>query len=322
MHDVDTVVFYKTGTLTPGELSLNHTETFAELSADQCLRLAASLEQASEHPIARAFRAYPSTRTSDIKNHLGGGLSGEAEGRKLFIGHREFVESQVSSPPPAFEKSGGVEVWLATADRWLARFILDDEVRPDAARAIQALHDNGVRTLLLSGDRSAHVSRVAEQLGIGEAIGQASPEDKLGVLKHLIAEGRSVMMVGDGLNDLPSMAGARVSVAMGGAADLTQLNADAVLLNGHLTELPKAMNTSRHMRRIIRQNMAWALGYNVLALPLAAAGFVPPWLAAIGMSLSSLVVVLNALRLSRQAHSRPHHDNADLQTSEPLQVSL
>ncbi len=322
MQDVDTVVFDKTGTLTRGELSLNHTETFAELSEDDCLRLAASLEQASEHPIARAFKAYPCARTSDTRNHLGGGLSGEAEGKKLFIGHREFVEGQTSSPPPAFEKSGGVEVWLATTDRWLARFILDDEVRPDAAQAIQALHEKGVRTLLLSGDRSAHVSRVAAQLGIGEAIGEASPEDKLAVLKGLIAEGHSVMMVGDGLNDLPSMAGARVSVAMGGAADLTQLNADAVLLNGQLTELPKAMSTSRQMRRIIRQNMVWALGYNIVALPLAAAGFVPPWLAAIGMSLSSLVVVLNALRLSRPTHARPHQQNADSQISATIQASL
>jgi Cu2+-exporting ATPase len=322
MHDIDTVVFDKTGTLTRGELSLNHTETYAELSAEVCLGLAASLEQASEHPIARAFSAYPGARASDVRNHLGGGLSGEVEGRKLYIGHREFVQNQISSPPPASGKSGGVEVWLATADRWLARFILDDEVRPDAAQAIHTLHENGLRTLLLSGDRSTHVSRVAEQLGIGKAVGEASPEDKLAVLKGLIAEGHSVMMVGDGLNDLPSMAGAGVSVAMGGAADLTQLNADAILLNGQLTDLPAAMSTSRDMRRIIRQNMVWALGYNVVALPLAAAGFVPPWLAAIGMSLSSLVVVLNALRLSRQAHSRRRQRNTDSPNSATIQASL
>jgi len=322
MDGIDTVVFDKTGTLTRGELSLNQTETFAELSAQDCLRLAASLEQASEHPIARAFRVCPGARASAISNHLGGGLSGEVEGRKLCIGHREFVAGRVSSPSPAPGKSAGIEVWLASADRWLARFTLDDEVRPDAAQAIQTLHENGLRTLLLSGDHSAHVARIGDQLGIGKAIGEASPEDKLAVLRGLIAEGHTVMMVGDGLNDLPSMAGARVSVAMGSAADLTQLNADAILLNGKLTELPEAMNTSRHMRRIIRQNMVWALGYNVLALPLAAAGFVPPWLAAIGMSLSSLVVVLNALRLSRQERSRPHQHNADSPTSATIQASL
>lgn len=322
MDGIDTVVFDKTGTLTRGELSLNHTETFTELSAQDCLRLAASLEQASDHPISRAFRACPRTRSNDVRNHLGGGLSGAVEGQKLYIGHREFVAAQISLPPPAYEKSGGVEVWLADAERWLARFILDDEARPDAAQAIQMLHDNRLRTLLLSGDRSAHVATIAEQLGIGQAIGEASPEDKLTVLKGLIAAGHSVMMVGDGLNDLPSMAGARVSVAMGGAADLTQVNADAILLNSDLTQLPKAMNTSRCMRRIIRQNMVWALGYNALGLPLAAAGYVPPWLAAIGMSLSSLVVVLNALRLSRPEHSRRHQHNADSPTSATIQASL
>ena len=133
------------------------------------------------------------------------------------------------------------------------------------------------------------------------AIGEASPEQKLEVLDQLRAEGHRVMMVGDGLNDLPSMAGAGISVAMGTAADLTQLKADAVLLNGQLYQLVEALNTSRQTRRIIRQNMIWAFGYNVCALPLAAAGLVAPWLAAIGMSASSLIVVLNALRLSRKA---------------------
>jgi Cu2+-exporting ATPase len=321
MHAVDTVVFDKTGTLTLGKLQLTGVEAFNELSKDVCLRLAASLEQASEHPIARAFKAYPCNSANGIKNHLGDGLTGNVDGLPLIIGHREFVESQTSVQPPAVEKSRGVEIWLATADRWLARFTLDDELRPDAARAIQALHQQGVRTLLLSGDRSVHVSQIAAQTGIDEAIGEASPEDKLAVLKRLINEGRHVMMVGDGLNDLPSMAGASVSVAMGGAADLTQLNADAVLLGSQLSELPEALTTSRSMRRIIRQNMIWALGYNLLALPLAAAGFVPPWLAAIGMSLSSLVVVLNALRLSRKRPQR-HQPSVNSQTTASLQAEL
>ncbi|TGN41403.1 heavy metal translocating P-type ATPase [Marinobacter confluentis] len=299
MHRVDTVVFDKTGTLTRGELHLTATDTLTDLSEADCLRMAASLEQSSEHPIARAFRGFPHTRAGRVQNHLGGGLSGEVEGAALVIGHRAFVESHTATPAPELAPTEGVEVWLATADRWLARFVLDDQPRQGAVDAVKALQQAGIRTILLSGDRSAHVARVAAQLGIDDAIGEASPEQKLAVLKRLIEEGHRVMMVGDGLNDLPSMAGATVSVAMGGAADLTQLNADAVLLSSQLTELPEALYTSRSMRRIIRQNMVWALTYNVLALPLAAAGLVPPWLAAIGMSLSSLVVVLNALRLSR-----------------------
>jgi Cu2+-exporting ATPase len=192
-----------------------------------------------------------------------------------------------------------MEIWLASDREWLACFRLDDQPRDDARAAIKALQDSGIRTLLLSGDRSGHVEQVAGMLGIDEAIGQASPEEKLAVLQKLESEGRQIMMVGDGLNDLPSMAGAGISVAMGTAADLTQLKADAVLLNGQLLQLVEALKTSRQTRRIIRQNLWWALAYNVCALPLAAAGMVPPWLAAIGMSLSSLVVVLNALRLGK-----------------------
>jgi len=173
----------------------------------------------------------------------------------------------------------------------MARFTLDDEPRPDAREAVQALQNAGLRTILLSGDRSGHVEQIAGRLGIDEAIGQASPEEKLRVLENLRDQGHQIMMVGDGLNDLPSMAGAGVSVAMGSAADLTQLKADAVLLSGQLTQLSEALKASQDTR----------------PLPLAAAGLVPPWLAAIGMSLSSLVVVLNAMRLGRQRGNPVSH---------------
>ena len=320
MHRVDTVVFDKTGTLTRGELHVTQVDTFSEFSRQRCLQLAAGLEQASEHPVARAFNAYSGNRPDNVRNQPGKGLSGNIEGMALFIGHREFVEEHTSAPAPLAQKSEGLEVWMASTDRWLARFTLDDEPRPDAARAIHTLQTRGIDTLLLSGDRSAHVSRIAAQVGIREAIGEASPEQKLAVLRRLIDNGRHVMMVGDGLNDLPSMAGASVSVAMNGAADLTQLNADAILLSGRLGELPEALNTSHSMRNIIRQNMVWALAYNLVALPLAAAGLVPPWLAAIGMSLSSLLVVLNALRLSRPGSSR-NRENTGSENSAILQAN-
>jgi Cu2+-exporting ATPase len=239
----------------------------------------------------------PKAQVSNVKNYLGGGLSGHWGDQTLYIGHPQFVAEHSGLALPEAPECTGIAIWLASDQQWLARFQLDDQPRADAANAIAALHELGIRTLLLSGDRSGHVQQIARQLGIGEAIGQASPEDKLAVLQKLNAEGCKIMMVGDGLNDLPSMAGARVSVAMGSAADLTQLKADAVLLNGQLIQLVEGLATSRQTRKVIRQNLWWALIYNLAALPLAAAGLVPPWLAAIGMSASSLVVVLNALRL-------------------------
>ncbi len=308
MNTIDTVVFDKTGTLTRGELSLTGIDIVGSMDETTCLKLAAGLEKYSEHPIARVFHRRDTAAVENVENHVGGGLSGQLGDRPLFIGHRGFVQQHVITPAPSAEPHQGMEIWLASDREWLACFRLDDQPRADARAAIRALQDTGIRTLLLSGDRSGHVEQVAGMLGIDEAIGQASPEEKLAVLQKLESEGRHIMMVGDGLNDLPSMAGAGISVAMGTAADLTQLKADAVLLNGQLLQLVEALKTSRQTRRIIRQNLWWALAYNVCALPLAAAGMVPPWLAAIGMSLSSLVVVLNALRLGK-APEQPHQDN-------------
>lgn len=311
LNSIDTVVFDKTGTLTRGELALVDTRRFGELPEAELLALAAGLEVVSEHPIAKVFHHYRPATVSDVQNHLGGGLTGLWQGQAVAIGHADFVSQHTRGPLPRLSAgpcsvNQGIEVWLATADHWLACFVLDDQPRDDAKAAITTLGEMGIRTLLLSGDRSGHVERIATQLGIDEAYGQASPEQKLAKLEELKQQGHNIMMVGDGLNDLPSMAGAGVSVAMGGAADLTQLRADAILLNGQLRQLSAAIETSIATRRVIRQNMGWAIGYNLCALPLAAAGLIPPWLAAIGMSLSSLVVVLNALRLGRT--DPPHTD--------------
>lgn len=182
---------------------------------------------------------------ADVRNHLGGGLTGRYEGLSLAIGHFDFVAGHTTAAAPERGHGEGMEIWLVSDREWLARFQLDDQVREDAADAIAALKRLGIRTLLLSGDRSRHVTRVAAALGIEEAIGQASPEQKLAVLEQLRGDGHQVMMVGDGLNDLPSMAGAGLSVAMGSAADLTQLQADAVLLNGQLMQLVEALETGR-----------------------------------------------------------------------------
>ncbi|SFR48688.1 Cu2+-exporting ATPase [Marinobacter daqiaonensis] len=300
---VDTVVFDKTGTLTEGRLNLVAVRTYGDLDEASALRVASGLEQHSEHPIAKVFSQRDRAGVTSVENHLGQGLAGELDGETVVIGHREFIEARTGVTIEPSHDNRGIDLWLAMGSRVVASFVIDDRVRKDAGDAITQLQAMGIRTVMLSGDRSGHVKRVAGELGIDEAVGSASPEEKLERLQQLAAEGRRIMMVGDGLNDLPSMAGATVSVAMGSGTDLTQLRADAVLLSGHLTQLVNAIATSEKTRRVIRQNMMWALGYNLLALPAAAAGLVPPWLAAIGMSASSLVVVLNALRLGYQRRS-------------------
>lgn len=301
LGDIDTVVFDKTGTLTEGRLHLLDVSSLGDLTREQLLAIAAGLEQHSEHPIAEVFRNTRPEPVSEVTNELGQGLTGLWNGKPVIIGHRDFVEAATGTSVPQLEDVTGIDLWLAVDGRVQARLVIDDRVRTDAADTIRTLQARDIRTVMLSGDRSNHVARVAGELGMDEAVGGASPEEKLTHLQALSDQGHKIMMVGDGLNDLPSMAGASVSVAMGSATDLTQLRADGILLGGQLELLVRAIDASRETRRIIRQNMMWALGYNLLALPLAAAGLVPPWLAAIGMSLSSLVVVLNALRLSREA---------------------
>ncbi|GGY84690.1 copper-translocating P-type ATPase [Marinobacter zhanjiangensis] len=316
LGDIDTVVFDKTGTLTEGRLHLLNVAPEGDLSEQQVLAIAAGLERHSEHPIAGVFKGMAEEPVEQVNNHLGQGLTGSWRGKPAVIGHREFVSEHVGRALTPPEDAQGIDLWLAIDGQVQACLLIDDRVRADAYDAIRTLQARNISTVMLSGDRSSHVERVARELGIDEAIGGASPEDKLARLQSLAEGDHKIMMVGDGLNDLPSMAGASVSVAMGSATDLTQLRADAILLSGNLQLLVKAIDASRETRRIIRQNMMWALGYNLLALPLAAAGLVPPWLAAIGMSASSLVVVLNALRLSHGHADPAPADNPQQTTSD------
>jgi len=303
LADIDTLVFDKTGTLTQGHLAIVDTQPLGNLDAQTCLALAAALESHSEHPVAKAFRGHGAFSAKHVRNQVGKGLTGTVKDQSLAIGSQAFVSGFCQAPAPA-AGSGAIEIYLATDERWLARFTLADKPRRDAAEVIPILRDQGIRTELLSGDRSGQVEALANTLHLDAFHGAMSPEDKLAYIQGLERQGHKVAMVGDGLNDLPVMAGARVSIAVSGAADLTQLRADGILLSENLGPLAGALTMSRATRRVIRQNLGWAIVYNLIALPLAVAGLVPPWLAAIGMSISSLVVVLNALRLGR-AGPRP-----------------
>jgi Cu2+-exporting ATPase len=298
LNQIDTVIFDKTGTLTKGRLTLREIQPLSTLSGEQCLALAAALENRSEHPIARAFGQSPLT-ADEVNSQPGLGLQGMVNGQRLRIGQPAYVAALSASSVPYLDAEQGQWLLLGDEQRLLAWLVLDDQLRSDAQALLDACHARGWRTLLLSGDSSPMVAQVAAELGIDDARGGLTPADKLQVLQQLHTEGRRVLMLGDGVNDVPVLAGADISVAMGSATDLAKTTADAVLLSNRLDSLIDAFALARRTRRIIIENLSWACLYNGLILPFAAVGWVTPLWAALGMSLSSLLVVLNALRLTQ-----------------------
>lgn len=298
LNRIDTVIFDKTGTLTEGRLTLRAVRTLGALSSDDCLSLAAALESRSEHPIARAFGKTPLTAERVVATP-GLGLEGEVNGRLLRIGQPGFVCALSGVAVPSMPEEPGQWLLLGDDTQALAWLVLDDRLRDDAAGLVTACKQRGWQTLLLSGDSSPMVSIVATQLQIDDARGSLRPDDKLAILQRLRAEGRTLLVIGDGVNDVPMLAAADISIAMGSATDLAKTSADAVLLSNRLHVLVDAFGLARRTRRIILENLAWAGLYNGLVLPFAALGWVTPLWAAAGMSVSSLVVVVNALRLTR-----------------------
>ncbi|WP_226705163.1 heavy metal translocating P-type ATPase [Microbulbifer elongatus] len=296
-------IFDKTGTLTEGEPRLREIRCLRPEGDEAEVRdIAAALESHNNHPLARAFRPWSGNRAvRELRSVTGRGVAGICGDTSYRLGRPDFVGELAGQASPVAEAPAEPGQWLLLGDRagpvaWLC---LGDEVRSTAAESIADLQAQGLETELLSGDQSAEVPRLAAATGIGEFRGGVSPEEKLSHLRMLQARGQRLLMVGDGINDVPVLSGADVSVAMMSAADLAQSRADAILLQGDLRALPRAFALARKCRTIIRQNLTWAILYNALALPLAFMGLVPPWAAAIGMSLSSLLVVVNALRLSR-----------------------
>ncbi|MFK4026627.1 heavy metal translocating P-type ATPase [Stutzerimonas balearica] len=298
LNHIDTVVFDKTGTLTEGRLTLTAVHPLGSEDADRCLGLAAALENRSEHPIARAFGRAPQPADS-VDSVPGLGLEGRVGGRQLRIGQASFVAALYAGEAPPIPGDQGQWLLLADTTGPLAWFVLDDRLRDDALALLSACRKRGWKTLLLSGDSSPMVGRIAEELGIDEARGGLTPADKLVRLQAMQAAGARVLMLGDGVNDVPVLAAADISIAMGSATDLAKTSADAVLLSNRLQSLVSAFQVARRSRRIIIENLAWASLYNGLILPFAAVGWVTPLWAALGMSASSLLVVLNALRLTR-----------------------
>ncbi len=296
------IVFDKTGTLTLGKPELIDTIALADVDAASCLRVAASLEQASEHPLAQSFLKAVEKQdllaVDNAENLPGCGMVGSIAGERYTLGNARLAPG-IALPglPEAAMLPGATVIWLCDAKRALAAFVLADTLRPQAAELVKALQQSGVRVSVLSGDAPEAVSHFAGQLGIQNWRAGLTPEGKLTALHEWQTSGEVIAMVGDGINDAPVLAGAPVSIAMGGGTQMARASGDIVLLSENLLEIDHARTTSRFGMIVVRQNFLWALGYNLIALPFAASGHLSPWLAALGMSVSSLVVVLNALRL-------------------------
>lgn len=306
LNQIDRVVFDKTGTLTQGKLTIEKVVPLADCSEQDILALAAGLEASSSHPIARAFRRINATPVSEPVQHTGLGMEGQLDnGRTLKLGRPDFAWSEEALPLPQATTAGQ---WLLLADdtQPLGWILLSDSLRKSAPVLIKGLHQRQIKTALLTGDPSQSGQELAAQLGIQDVSIGVSPEQKLAQVQAWQAAGERVLMVGDGINDVPVLAGADIALAVSDATDLAKTNADTLLTSGRLDAILSAFDTAHKTRRVIYQNIGWALLYNLLALPVAAMGYVPPWAAAIGMSFSSLLVVTNALRLTRLD---PTHSN-------------
>ena len=295
------ILFDKTGTVTRGAPVIEEIEilddTFDEI---QCLRIAAALETVSTHPIASAFRATGNdVAISDQVVAVGNGVRGKIDNQVWRLGRAEFVGATSVGAALVAAKAAPTGVYLGNSDGVIARFSISDELREDAADTISHLAELGLHPGLISGDGEAAVQRTAGKLGIADYHANCSPEDKLEIIRTAQQNGEIVIMVGDGINDAPVLAGADASIAPAHGAMLAQTNADIVLVGDNLRPLLLGILLAKQTMRVVRQNLSWAIVYNATALPLAALGYVPPWAAAIGMSASSLIVVLNALRINR-----------------------
>ncbi|WP_395950125.1 MULTISPECIES: heavy metal translocating P-type ATPase [Aeromonas] len=292
------IVMDKTGTLTTGNISLVGVQPLAGLGKDECLAIARALEAYSEHPIARAFRSQGAEDAmlpaSEVTPVIGHGIQGRIAGKHYRIGSPRWLALADEQ-----EATQGLAIYLADETGPLARFTLADTVRADAGALIQAFKAAGLQTTILTGDSSPQADAVARELGVDELVKGVTPDGKLAYLKAREAAGDISIMVGDGINDAPVLAGAHASFAMAGGTDLAKNSADAILLADDLSRLLTARALALRTRRIIQENFAWSIGYNLLVLPLAASGWLPPYLAAAGMSLSSLIVVTNSMRLNR-----------------------
>jgi Cu2+-exporting ATPase len=302
LAEIDTLIFDKTGTLTQDGQRITQVMTAEGVAPEYALRLAAALAKHSLHPLSRALvkaqeaaEQCHAVEAQDVNEMIGLGLEGRVDGM-LRLGSAKFCAPKTKGIP---DKASVCQVHLCTENEWLASWQLSEDVRADAVQAVQALKSLNVDVWLLSGDRPESAQNVAQEVGITQAFGACTPQDKLSRMQAAQSEGARVAMVGDGLNDGPVLAGAHVSMAFGNAVPLAQSKSDLVLMGASLLVVAQSVKLARHTLRVVKQNLVWAAAYNALCVPLAVLGWLPAWLAGLGMALSSLWVVLNSLRLTK-----------------------
>jgi Cu2+-exporting ATPase len=333
---IDTVVFDKTGTLTKGEPEVTEV-VVGDFDENRVLALAGALERESEHPLAQAVVRYvdatdvPRLRATGFRNVTGIGALAEVDGHQVAIGNRRLIESEsitigdLGARRDEIASGGRTAVFVAVDGRAVAVIGIADAVRETSAAAIAALHKAGIRVAMLTGDNRATAERIAAELGIDDVIAEVLPEDKAHQVQQLQEQGRTVAMVGDGVNDSPSLVQADVGIAVGAGTDVAIEAADVVLMRSDPLDVPVALTIGRGTLRKMRQNLGWAVGYNAIALPIAAGVFEPafglvlrPEVAALSMSGSSFLVAVNALLLKRlRLPSQP--SGAEPVTEERLQ---
>ena len=301
LANVDTVIFDKTGTLTAGDIQVTHIQHAAHLSEMTAMQMAATLAQHSYHPVSQALVSFGAKNIAansapfniqNIEEVVGGGMQGSFNATILKLGSAKFCQLN-----NLMDSTNSVQqVYLADENGWLATFTLQESLKPNVKNMVSALKNAGLNVQIASGDQAHSVALIATQIGVQDYLAACQPQDKLSHLQQLKQAGKKVLMVGDGLNDGPIVASAHVSIAMGKGVPLTLAQADYVLLNGDVSQIPALIAHAKKTMRVIKQNLSWALAYNLICIPLAFTGVLSPWLAGLGMALSSLLVILNAFR--------------------------
>ncbi len=292
----NTVIFDKTGTLTSEQSIIVTIEVTDGLTEDAALLLAASVAQYSLHPVSRVLvdtcGKELSSSVLEVKEIPGFGLIAQTVEGEVRVGSAKHCG--VSA-----QQSESMQVFLSGEQGWIATFTLEEDIRENAKQVLQTLHKNKFKLVMLTGDRSSAAKLVAGKLSIDDMQAECTPQQKLAYMRALKNDGAHIVMVGDGLNDGPVLAAADVSIAMGKAVPLAQAKSDFILQSSQLAILPQLILQSQKTMRIVKQNLTWAAVYNAICIPLAVLGYLPAWLAGLGMALSSLIVVMNALRLSK-----------------------